>query len=283
MDVSEDEDAWKIVWESYPRLVPPPLPGMPPLPTIQLPQVNPDRRACAGCVGPGGVAELQRRLRAAEAEVERLRRYVRRMGPPLQSRDDLQDYAQSANERAYDALMAEREKRKRAGRVIGANMRLHAKLQRLARSRVADAESRAAYAEQNERIANVRANSVPLLEDKIARLKADNLRLLNNEAPLRAGYLEACAERDELRKRDGSAAVEALRKENAELRAFKASTYAQAQMNDAGAFEKLRELLAQEKRGHAAKSQQLAVVDRELRSDDRPRKIIKRLRGFRIA
>lgn len=174
---------------------PPPLPALPPLPYIPLPQVNPDRRACAGCVGPGGVAELQRRLAASEAEVARLQRCMR--APLFASGKVLVDTTQTPNERAYDALMAGREKRKRAGRWMGRLIRAHDSIVVMQRSAVYDAKQRADELQH-------RADSVPLLEDKIARLKADNVRLLNNEAPLRAGYLEACAERDELRKKQAT-------------------------------------------------------------------------------
>lgn len=262
--MSEDEDTWKIVWESYPRLVAPPLPELPALPIglPALPQVNPDRRACPGCVGPGGVAELQRRLAASEAEVARLQRCMR--APLFASGKVFVDNTQTPNERAYDALMAEREKRKRAGRVVGVNLRLQAQLLTLARSRAADAEQ---LADELQR----RASSVPLLEDKIARLKADNVRLLNNEAPLRAGYLEACAERDELRKKQ-------------------ATVYSQAQMNDAGAYEKLRQSHQRAVADAATYREQarhlidrMADVNYALAQDEKPRSIVKKLRKLLIA
>jgi hypothetical protein len=218
------------------------------------PPVNPDRRACAGCVGPGGVAALVAKLEEAHREVARLQVCMR---APLFASGmlGLGDTSRTPNERAYEALMAERERRKRAGTEMGRVLRW-----------------------QRTLIDNFKKQRL-LLIDRIETAQADArncrvvgeahkreaTRLAANEAPLRAGYVEACAERDRLREQvakgvapvpDASAAVESLRRSH------------QRAVADAESY-----------RGQARHlTEQVASVHELLGSTERPRVIVKRLR-----
>ena len=136
---------------ALPRLPDLPMPEMP-LPLLPIPAINPDRRACAGCVGPGGVAELQRRLYEAEVHAVAWRQMVTAgNGGEF---FDLYDTTQTPNERAYDALMAERQKRQRAGAEVGRMLRLHDALAIQAHTQVANANRRADELQR-------KANSIP--------------------------------------------------------------------------------------------------------------------------
>jgi hypothetical protein len=236
----------------YPEL--PTLPSLPiGLPSLPALPVSPDRRACAGCVGPGGVAALVAKLEAANKEVERLQRCMRM--PLFASGKVFVDDTQTPNERAYAALMAEREKRKRAGAEVGRLLRWQATLI-------------GSFKKQRNRL--VEQLDTALADARNCRTigeahKREATRLAANEAPLRAGYVEACAERDALRAQvakgvapvpDASAAVESLRRSH------------QRAVADAESY-----------RGQARYlTEQVASVHELLGSAERPREIVKRLR-----